>query len=191
MIYLFQCSTHIANSIFDHNFGSSSSIYAFNSNLTISGITKFENSKQQFIFDNNTKGFSREGGVIISYQSTVIFARDGKIIFFKSNEARYGGAILAIKSTIVMYGETTIANNSLTAFANSSGSGISLKQSFLEIKGNCTIFNNSAMRGGGIHATSSSISIYQPAILQIIKNNANLGGGLYIEVNSYLYVLIK
>ena len=190
MIYLFQCSTHIANSIFDHNFGSSSSIYAFNSNLTISGISKFENSKQQFISDNSIKGFSREGGVITSYQSTVIFARDGKICF-TSNQARHGGAILAIKSTIVMYGETTIANNSLTAFANNSGGGISLKQSHLEIKGKCTIFNNSAMRGGGIHATSSTISIYQPAILQIINNNANLGGGMYLEVNSNLYVLIK
>ena len=45
------------------------------------------------------------------------------------------------------------------------------------------------MRGGGIHATSSTISVYQPAILQIINNNAELGGGMYLEVNSKLYVL--
>ena len=82
-----------------------------------------------------------------------------------------------------MYGETTIANNNLTTIANSRGGGISLKLSHLEIKGNCTLINNSAMRGGGIHATSSTISVYQPATLKIINNNAELGGGMYLEVN--------
>ena len=88
-----------------------------------------------------------------------------------------------------MYGETTIANNHLTTIANSRGGGISLKLSHLEIKGNCTLYNNSAMRGGGIHATSSTISVYQPATLKITNNNAELGGGMYLEVNSKLYVL--
>ena len=88
-----------------------------------------------------------------------------------------------------MHGETTIANNNLTTTANSSGGGISLKLSRLEIKGNCTLFNNSAMRGGGIHATSSTISVYQPATLKIINNNAEIGGGMYLEINSKLYVL--
>ena len=90
-----------------------------------------------------------------------------------------------------MYGETTIANNNLTTITNSSGGGISLKLSRLEIKGNCTLFNNSAQRGGGIHATSSTISVYQPATLQIINNNAELGGGMYLEVNSKINVLKK
>ena len=88
-----------------------------------------------------------------------------------------------------MYGETTIANNNLTTIANSSRGGISLKLSHLEIKGNCTLFSNSAMRSGSVHATSSTISVYQPAALQIINNNAELGGGMYLEVNSKLYVL--
>ena len=91
-----------------------------------------------------------------------------------------------------MYGETTIANNNLNTITNStSGRGISLKLSRLEIKGNCTLYNNSAIRGGGIHATSSTISVYQPATLQIINNNAELGGGMYLEVNSKINVLKK
>ena len=190
MIYIFQCSMHITNSRFDHNFGSSSIIYVYNSNLTLSGETKFEHSKQHFISNDNSDAFSIGGGVITSYQSTVIFAGDSTI-YFSSNQARDGGAILAIESTIIMYGKTTIANNNLTTIANSSGGGISLKQSRLEIKGNCTLFNNSAMRGGGIHATSSTISVYQPATLKIINNNAELGGGMYLEVNSKIYVLKK
>ena len=135
MIYIFQCSTHITNSRFDHNFGSSSTIYVYNSNLTLGGKTKFEHSKLHFISDDN---YSEAGGVITSYQSKVTFAEDSTI-YFSSNQARDGGAILEIESTIIMYGETTIANNNLTTITNSSGGGISLKLSRLEIKGNLTI----------------------------------------------------
>ena len=178
-----QCSTHIVNCVFDHNVGSL--VYTYNSNLTLSGESKFENSNKALITDD---GFS-QGGVITSYLFTVVFARYSTI-YISSNQARDGGAILAIESTIIMYGESTIANNNLTTITNSSGGGISLKLSRLEIKGNCTLFNNSAMRGGGIHATSSTISVYQQATLQII-NNAELGGGMYLEVNSKLYVVKK
>ena len=183
-IQSFKCSTHIVNCKFDHNVGSL--VYAYNSNLTLSGKTKFEDSNRALIQDG--EGFS-QGGVISSYQSTVIFARDNTLLCFSSNQARNSSVILAIESTIIMCGETTIVNNNLTAIANSSGGGISLKQSRLEIKGNCTLFNNSAMRGGGIQATSSTISVYQPATLQIINNNAELGGGMYLEVNSKINVL--
>ena len=128
---------------------------AYNSNLTLSGDSKFENS-------NKADDSFSQRGVITSYQSMVVFTRYSKI-YILSNQTSDGGAILAIESTIIMYGETTIANNNLTTIANSSEGGISLKLSHLQIKGNCTLFNNSAMRGGGIHATSSTISVYQPA----------------------------
>ena len=88
-----------------------------------------------------------------------------------------------------MYGETTIANNNITTIANSSGGGISLKQSRLDIRGRCNIENNSAVRGGGIHATSSTIAVHQPGTLHLISNNAQFGGGMYLEVNSKLYIL--
>ena len=86
----------------------------------------------------------------------------------------------------MIYGETTIANNTAT---NSNGGGISLYQSDLEIKGNCIISDNHAMRGGGIHATSSTVAVYQPATLQFINNRAENGSGLYLEVNPKLYIL--
>ena len=179
-----QCSTHIVNCIFDHNVGSL--VYVYSSNLTLSGKTKFEDSNSVLI--TNGTSFS-QGGVITSYQSTVIFAIDSTLLCFSRNQARNSSVILAIESTVIMYGETTIANNNLTTIANSSGGGISLKLSRLEIKGNCTLLHNSALRGGGIHATSSTISVYQPATLKIFNNNAELGGGIYLEANSKLYVL--
>ena len=85
-----------------------------------------------------------------------------------------------------MYGDTTITNNTAT---NNSGGGISLQQSDLEIKGNCTISGNHAMRGGGFHASSSTVAVYQPGTLQFISNRAENGSGLYLEMSAKLYVL--
>ena len=72
-----------------------------------------------------------------------------------------------------MYGETTIAYNTAT---NSNGGGIYLHQSDFEIKGSTNISHNHAMSGGGIHASSSSISVYQQGTLQLINNNATENG---------------
>ena len=177
IIFLTQCSTHISNSTFDQNIGSLS---IFNSKLTLSGYLKFENFTEAIRPGNTTE----EGGAISSFQSTVIFTRES-IVHFSNNTARNGAAILATESTIMMYGETTIANN----VANVSGGGISLKRSRLEIKGNCQIVNNVAVRGGGIHASSSIIAVYQSGTLRVTNNSAEFGGGLYLEVNPKLYVL--
>ena len=45
------------------------------------------------------------------------------------------------------------------------------------------------MRGGGIHATSSTIAVHQPWILQLNRNRAENGSGLYLESGAKLYVL--
>ena len=179
VIFIRQCSTHITNSTFDENNGS---LYAFNSNLTFSGHLTFENSMEPVIAGNAVT--SQDGGAITSFQSTVIFTKES-VVHFSNNRASDGGALLATESTITIYGETTIANN----MANSSGGGISLKQSRLEIKGMCQFVNNVAVRGGGIHASSSTIAVYQPGTLQLTNNSAKFGGGLYLEVNPKLYIL--
>ena len=184
VIFINQCSACIANTTFDDNVGSI--IYTFNSKLTFSGNTVFKNSTELLIEGNEST--SQEGGVITSFQSTIIFT-SGSTTHFSNRQARDGGAILAIESTIIIYGETTIANNDITTIANSSGGGISLKQSHLEIRGKCNLVNNSAMRGGEIHAASSTIAVYQQGSLQLISNNAEFGGGMYLKVNSKLYIL--
>ena len=172
-----ESSTHIANGTFNYNSGS---LYIFNSNLTFSGYTRLENCIEQ---SNKTTEVREEGGAITSLQSSVIFTGVSSLL---NNQARRGGAILAIESKIMMYGETTIANNTATV---SSGGGISLQQSDLEVRGNCIISGNDAVSGGGIHATSSTIAVYQPGTLQFINNRAENGSGLYFEINAKLYVL--
>ena len=172
-------ATHISDGTFNNNSGS---LYIFDSNLTFTGYTRIENYAKQ-----STAGArSRiEGGAITSFQSTVIFTGVSSL---SNNQARHGGAILATESKIVMYGETIIANNTATAKVSSGGS-ISLQQSDLEVRGNCIISGNNAIRGGGIHATSSTIAVYQPWTLQLVNNRATNGSGLYLELNAKLYVL--
>ena len=180
-IVCFQSSTHIANSEFDHNSGS---LYIFNGNLTFSGYTVFENSAEP---SNKVHSLLQErGGAVTSFLSTVTFTGES---ILSNNHAQHGGAILAVESTIIMYGSTTIANNMATKYVtNSSGGGISLRQSKLEIKGKCNISDNHAIRGGGIHASGSTIAIYQPGTLHLINNRAENGGGLYLEVNPKVYI---
>ena len=184
MIFIFNCSTDIANSTFDHNVGS---LYIFSSNLSLSGKVIFEN------FLEPTKNMSdppigflaridQEGGAITTFQSAVTFSGMTMLL---SNQASNGGALLAVQSTLIVYGEIIVANN--TAI-NQNGGGVSLKQSVLEIRGNCDISYNVAVRGGGIHASSSTINIYQPGVLQFTNNRANNGGGIYLEVNTQIFL---
>ena len=173
-----QCSIHIADSTFQYNSGS---LYIFNGNLIFSEQSKFENCVEP---SSKTSLALQEGGALTSFQSTVIF--NGETSFL-NNQASQGGAILAIESMIMLYGTTIISNNTAT---DSSGGGVSFQESDLEIKGICSITNNSAMRGGGVHAKSSTITIYQPGgTLQLTNNRAENGGGLYLEVNPKLYIL--
>ena len=171
------CSTHITDSTFNHNLGS---LYVYNSNLTFSGYTSFENGAEP---SNKIANVIEEGGAITSFQSTVIFLGVSNL---SKNEARHGGAILATESKVLIYGKITIADNAAT---NGSGGGIYLYHCDLQIKGNCIISGNHAMRGGGIHATSSTVAVYQPWTIEFINNRAENGGGLLVEVNSKLYIL--
>ena len=177
IMFTVDCSTHITDSTFHHNSGS---LYTYNGNLTFSGQSNFENCVEP---SNKTSLTSLEGGALTSFQSTITFRGETSLL---NNQARQGGAILAIGSTIVLYGTTTIANNRAT---DSSGGGVSLQQSNLDIKGSCTISDNYAMRGGGVHAKSSTITVYQQGTLQFINNRAENGSGLYLEVNPKLYLL--
>ena len=74
-MFTIECFMHIADGTFDHNSGS---LYVFNTNLTFSGYTKFENCDEPL---NKTAGAQEEGGAVTSFQSTVIFT--GKNSFSK------------------------------------------------------------------------------------------------------------
>ena len=137
IMFTVQCSTDIAHSTFHNSFGS---LYTFNGNLTFTGQSKFENCVESSNKTAATVFALQEGGAITSFHSIVYF--NGKINLV-NNQARQGGAILAIESMIIIRrGTTTIANNTAT---DTYGGGISLQQSVFEIRGSCSISDNYAM----------------------------------------------
>ena len=108
-------------------------------------------------------------------------------------------------NSIYVNGETTVENNT----ASMNGGGISLSQSELNCQwmGILKLSGNMASnKGGGIHLAGSIIKAtvaswysfyeyrllfdtYIGAIIEFTENSAELGGGLYLEANSKLYVL--
>ena len=178
LMYVFQCSVNITDSNFDQNTGS---LYSLNGSIIFGGYIKLKRFTESLLA--GTEATNQEGGAITSLQSTVIITGESTL-HISYNRASRGGAILATESsTIKIYGEMKITNNS----ASSSGGAILLKKSVLEIyKEMCLIVNNVAVNGGGIHASDSTIVVYPPGTLQVISNDAELGGGIYFEVNSKL-----
>ena len=172
------CSIHAADTIFDNNLGS---MYG---KLTFRGHTNFKHCSESpnKIVSKDLTAY-QEGGAITSFKSTIAFIDTSSLT---NNQARHGGAILTTDSTIIIYGNIRIANN--TAISGSGG-GISLCQSNLKITGHCYITHNKATRGGGIHVHSSYVTVYQPAVLDFINNSAINGGAICLEVNPKLYLL--
>ena len=172
-------SMYITNCAFEHNIGS---LYAFSSNITFTGYIKFENCTGPI--NEMQVATWQEGGAITTYQSSLLFTGICKLL---SNHASQGGALLAVGSTITVSGQAIVANN--TAISSTAG-GIYLYQSDLKIFGNCYISHNRAKRGGGIHASSSPITVHQQGLLQFSDNHAEIaGGGLYLDVNPRLDLL--
>ena len=181
------------------------SFLMINSRITFTGTTHFIGGSEpkrshDVIVDLH------EGGALTAFKSDIIF--NGTSVL-TDNRAENGGAIHATdQSKVYLNGETTIANNT----ANDTGGGVYLDTSELQCQSNSslTISRNIAnKKGGGVHAISSSINVignftyerstdkynnsttykYIGSILYVSDNEAEKGGGLYLEMNSKLYVL--
>ena len=168
-IFLFSTSVYFSGHIaFVDNIGS---LYAFSCNITFNGSAKFENGMES----SNITTQLQEGGALTSILSNVMFEGTSS---FTNNQGMYGGAILAIESTISLSNDTVIVSNTATVY----GGGVFLHQSDLEINRmqfNCFISSNNATRGGGIYAIGSTINIDQPGTLHLDGNTAEFGGGIY------------
>ena len=134
-----------------------------------------------------------EGGAITAFQSTISFIGECTLM---ENKAQIGGAIYASESIVHIYeGTLTIANN----VATDNGGGIYLYQSELQCYSKSTLLlsgNFATVNGGGIHSSSSSIKVdslfpelwYAGGYIKFAGNEANKGGGIFLEVNAKLYI---
>ena len=105
-----------------------------------------------------------------------------------------------LKANLFIYGDLTLTANMATV----SGGGVYLHQSELNCKGYSKmelLDNKGAFAGGGLYATSSDLKIdfgidgsihynnYTGSSIHFTRNSARMGGGIYLEAGSKIYVL--
>ena len=201
------CSIH--NTAAKNNKASLGVLYFHRSNGTLSGSTTFNNNTGAFFLFNSNATFSdntviqdngclslamnqtevtREGCAVTAVQSNIFFHGECTI---KGNEAMSGAGIHATESKLYILGYLTVSENTAT----DSGGGIYLFQSEVMLfqVGTLTLFGNTAIeRGGGLYASSSYLKLpnFEDHVpTYVTENSARLGGGMYLEVNTKLYVL--
>jgi predicted outer membrane repeat protein len=190
-MHLTLCEVNIINSVFNNN--EACALESTNNIIHIRGSE----------FKGNVEEYGK-GGAMISSGKTVI--RFSEICTFADNRAKQGGAIYLDNESIlqwfVAYGATVmIASN--TAI---DGGGIYLSDyANLTIHSQSTlhILNNRATKnGGGIYASKySSINLGFKSLkyisqtwtsnstnIHFYRNQAKNGGGLYLELNSIVYI---
>ena len=158
------------------------SMHFFSSNITFGGYTSFDADELREQFQVSGAVGGKDGEKVTSSHSSIYFM--GETIF-ESSLAKVGAAILATSSTIYVHGKLLMAFNT----ASDGGGGFYLEGTDIEIRGNCTISQNLAKRGGGIYASTSSITIYYMGTLALLNNTADEGGGMYLESNARLYLI--
>ena len=169
---------------FSDNFGS---LYAVYSLVSFKGDTLFFNNTPYP--DDLVK--PQEGGAITIFQATVYCAGTS---ILKYNQAESGGAIHATNSRMFVYANVKIVNNTVSY----SGGGIYLYRCDITClyTGTVNLIGNTALqKGGGIYAISSSLEVFvnrgsnfPQTLLEFIENSAQIGGGLYLEAGTNLYV---
>ena len=210
IVYLVMCNASINSSISFVN--NSASLMVINSAVKFCGANTFEYNNA--IFQTKSNGINwtlKEGGAVTSIQSTISFY--GTTTFEENFSDNNGGAICAMESIVTLQADVHVMHNR----ASDSGGGIYLYNSVLFCEGSVHILGNEVISGrglgGGIHAISSSVEVTKgtvinetdyfdrnKSLISISKayrrnklifagNNAELGGGLYLEGYSKLYIL--
>jgi predicted outer membrane repeat protein len=198
--------------VLENNSGHQGIVHFMESTGILSGTIGFINNSGSFIAHYSSVTFKtstyfiggsplktnevilyQEGGAITGFQSNIFL--EGKC-FLRNNHAENGGAIYTTQSKLNVLGNVYLRNNSATA----SGGGIYLYQSELNCLKESTLKfngNNASQKGGGVHATSSFIKVnfnasgglYTGSSVYFIENRAMRGGGVSLEMSSYIYIL--
>ena len=200
------------HNILKYNSGHQGIVHFGESTGMLLGRIAFINNKGSFIAHYSSVTFKRftyftggsqlktdeiityqEGGAITGFQSSIFL--DGSCTI-RNNSAENGGAIYLTQSKVNVLGRVQLKNNSATA----NGGGIYLYQSELNCQKESTlkfIGNKASKKGGGLHAISSLIQVnfnssttrYIGSSVYFIENRATQGGGVSLEMTSYIFIL--
>ena len=135
-----------------------------------------------------------QGGVITSFQSTLVFAPSSRYQF-NDNYGRFGGAIYAVESLINIFGDVLLSGNK----ALENGGGMYVYETDVQIFCNITLKQNVGNNsGGGIYIVGGALTILPgytmsctTARVSILGNSASRGGGIYLSNHAKLYIFGK
>ena len=137
-------------------------------------------------------GVRAAGGAIAATQSELHFKNTCNL---EQNLACYGGAIYAVDS--VLYVDKSIKIVLNTALVLGGGALLQYSKLICQHGATITVLNNSASTsGGGIYTTNSKITVHfnrgshsdEGSAVYFTNNSAKLGGGVYLELGSELFI---
>jgi len=180
---------HIANATFTMNDGTirrNNSIIPFNGGGGV--FVVYDNGDFEmfggFIYENNSLWAA--GGVLVAHGAS--FEMHGGIIEGNTAEGIGGGGVHLWRdgNTFIMHGGIIRGNAALGTAATQGGGGVSaLENNTLTINGG-EIYNNTALRGGGVWIGNSTLNMHGG----VIRNNRNAtplggdieaGGGVWVN----------
>ena len=185
IVYLIESTSDWSDFMYSDNVGS---LYAIGGAITIGNNSNLTNNTQP---NHATVTSLKEGGAITAIQSEIKF--DGNSSLTKGR-AESGGALKATDSRVHIHGNVVLSNNVVTE----AGGGIYLYHSELTCwkSSALNIRNNMATeKGGGINAIGSVIKVKNPLLsqtfssLHIDSNKAMIGGGIFLEMDTKIYIL--
>ena len=185
IVYLLETKLRTCgNMTFSNNTGS---FVVINSSVKFLGLNViFANSSQTN--SANVERHPQAQGTLTAIRSTVKFYSNTS--FLHNNSTQSGSAMYASQCIIMVYQAFLVAGNR----AEKSGGGLFLLMTSFICLRNCSFVRNvAAYSGGGIHADSTLIRLqsrFENSLsltstgLKFINNEADFGGGLYLELNS-------
>ena len=166
---------------FKNNIGA---LVGVNSRVIFSGLTSFLNNTSSTREIDNLRG-----GAITFYLGELYFTEPSSSVVFLNNLAESGGAFYTVETVVYIFSNIVINSN----VARYVGGGIFAYQTPFFVYSNVSISNNTAVFGGGIYATSASITTSSSTesashSLTIVNNTAIYGGGIFLSSYSRLYL---
>ena len=209
-----QSNVSVENTQISDNFGTFSVVYLVKTTATLGGRVTYSNNTGSFLVrrsaldltGNNSfqcckqtfNNFSlaenyRAQGTLTVIQSTIYLY--GSTIFCNNHSDKSGGAMYVSETMMFIYGNLKVAGNK----AERNGGGAFFYASRVFCSAECSFTNNNALyAGGAISAVDSLIMLrnskYWPqsislGLLDVSDNEAHIGGGIYLEINSKIYGL--
>ena len=192
VIYLVKTSSKIIGEVKYSN--NSGSFLVRSSYVEFNGTVLFENCRQKFGNSSQAENYRAQGTLTI-IQSTADLS--GNVSFLDNHSDKSGGAMYISETIITFYGSLIVAGNQ----AKMNGGGAFFYAARVFCSAECRFANNTASHAGGAISAVDSVIILRDirdnlltqsskisfGRLNVSDNVAEIGGGIYLEINSKMY----